>query len=45
MRKLSVPYAINKRGVYCLNLRWINQFIRQSLATTPHGSVFSHWRL
>ena len=33
MRKLSVPYTIVRGGVYYLNLRWNNQFIRQSLAT------------
>ena len=33
MRKLSVPYTIRRRGIYYLNLRWNNQFIRQTLAT------------
>ena len=33
MRKLSVPYTIVRGGIYYLNLRWNNQFIRQSLAT------------
>ena len=40
MRKLSVPYTINRRGVYYLNLRWNNQFIRQSLATKDHMEAF-----
>ena len=33
MRKLSVPYTIKRNGIYYLNLRWNNQFIRQSLNT------------
>ena len=40
MRKLSVPYTINRRGVYYLNLRWNNQFIRQSLATKDPIEAF-----
>ena len=40
MRKLSVPYTINRRGVYYLNLRWNNQFIRQSLATKDPMEAF-----
>ena len=40
MRKLSVPYTINRRGVYYLNLRWNNQFIRQSLAAKGHMEAF-----
>ena len=33
MKKLSVPYTIKRRGIYYLNLRWENTFIRKSLAT------------
>ena len=33
MKKLSVPYTIKRRGIYYLNLRWKNTFIRKSLAT------------
>ena len=33
MKKLSVPYTIKRRGIYYLNLRWKNTFIRRSLAT------------
>jgi integrase len=40
MRKLSVPYTINRRGIYYLNLRWNNQFIRQSLATKDPMEAF-----
>jgi hypothetical protein len=40
MRKRSVPYTINRRGVYYLNLRWNNQFIRQSLATKDPMEAF-----
>ena len=40
MRKLSVPYTINRRGVYYLNLRWNNQFIRQSLSTKDPMEAF-----
>jgi len=40
MRKLSVPYTINRRGIYYLNLRWNNQFIRQSLATKDPLEAF-----
>ena len=40
MRKLSVPYTIKRRGVYYLNLRWNNQFIRQSLATKDPMEAF-----
>mgnify|MGYP000344831564 CR=1 FL=1 len=40
MRKLSVPYTINRSGVYYLNLRWNNQFIRQSLATKHPMEAF-----
>jgi hypothetical protein len=43
MRKLSVPYTINRRGVYYLNLRWNNQFIRQSLATKDPMEAFQKW--
>tara|TARA_B100000780_G_C20921841_1_gene367243 strand:- start:184 stop:666 length:483 start_codon:yes stop_codon:yes gene_type:complete len=32
MRKPSVPYTIKRNGIYYLNVRWNNQFIRQSLA-------------
>jgi integrase len=40
MRKLSVPYTIVRGGVYYLNLRWNNQFIRQSLATKDPMEAF-----
>ena len=40
MRKRSVPYTINRRGVYYLNLRWNNQVIRQSLATKDPMEAF-----
>ena len=40
MRKLLVPYTINRRGIYYLNLRWNNQFIRQSLATKDPMEAF-----
>ena len=40
MRKRSVPYTINRRGVYYLNFRWNNQFIRQSLATKDPMEAF-----
>ena len=40
MRKLLVPYTINRRGIYYLNLRWNNQFIRQSLATKDPIEAF-----
>jgi hypothetical protein len=40
MRKRSVPYTINRRGVYYLNLRWNNQSIRQSLATKDPMETF-----
>ena len=40
MRKLSVPYTIVRGGVYYLNLRWNNQFIRQSLATKDLMEAF-----
>ena len=33
MKKLSVPYTIKRRGIYYINLRWKNTFIRKSLAT------------
>jgi hypothetical protein len=33
LKKLSVPYTIKRRGIYYLNLRWENTFIRKSLAT------------
>ena len=33
MRKLSVPYTIQRNRVYYLNLRWRKRFIRWSLAT------------
>ena len=40
MRKRSVPYTIVRGGVYYLNLRWNNQFIRQSLATKDPMEAF-----
>ena len=40
MRKLSVPYTIRRRGIYYLNLRWNNQFIRQTLATKDPIEAF-----
>lgn len=40
MRKLSVPYTIVRGGIYYLNLRWNNQFIRQSLATKDPMEAF-----
>ena len=40
MRKLSVPYTIKRNGIYYLNLRWNNQFIRQSLATKDPMEAF-----
>jgi integrase len=40
MRKRSVPYTINRRGVYYLNLRWNNQVIRRSLATKDPMEAF-----
>ena len=40
MRKRSVPYTINRRGVYYLNLRWNNGFIRLSLATKDPMEAF-----
>jgi hypothetical protein len=40
MRKLSVPYTFVRGGVYYLNLRWNNQFIRQSLATKDLMEAF-----
>ena len=40
MRKLSVPYTIKRNGIYYLNLRWNNQFIRQSLATKDSMEAF-----
>jgi integrase len=40
LKKLSVPYTIKRNGVYYLNLRWKNQFIRQSLATKDPMEAF-----
>lgn len=40
MRKRSVPYTIKRNGIYYLNLRWNNQFIRQSLATKDPMEAF-----
>lgn len=40
MRKLSVPYTIKRNGVYYLNLRWNNRFIRQSLNTKDPMEAF-----
>ena len=33
MRKLAIPYTIQRNGIYYLNVRWKNEIIRQSLAT------------
>ena len=40
MRNLLVPYTIKSIGIYCLNLRWNNQFIRESLANKDPMEVF-----
>jgi hypothetical protein len=40
MRKLSVPYTIRRNGVYYLNIRLNNQFVRQALATKDPMEAF-----
>jgi hypothetical protein len=40
MRKLSVPYTIRRNGVYYLNIRVNNQFVRQTLATKDPMEAF-----
>jgi integrase len=40
MRKLSVPYTIRRNGVYYLNIRLNNQFVRQTLATKDPMEAF-----
>ena len=40
MRKLSVPYTIRRNGVYYLNIRLNNQFVRQTLATKDLMEAF-----